>query len=287
MKPSVQTFFDEATFTASYLVWDSATRKAAIIDSVLDFDRDSGSTSRRSANQIVDFVRLNSLDVEWILETHAHADHLSAALYLHDQLGGKIGIGAGIVHVQRVFSDLFNFETEFVADGSQFDHLFEDGAAVLLGDLSIRVMQTPGHTPACVTYLIGDAAFVGDTLFMPDFGTARTDFPGGDPAILYKSIQQILSLPDDTRIFTGHDYKADGRDDFVWESTVAEQKARNIHVHTGVSLESFVEMRTSRDEKLAVPRLILPSIQVNVRAGAMPPAEDNGTRYLKLPIDVL
>lgn len=285
MQADITALFDEATFTASYIVADPATGAAALIDSVLDYDPDSGHISTASADRMLALVVERGLRVEWILETHAHADHLSAAHYLRGQLGGQTAIGADIVQVQRGFADMFNFEQSFVSDGSQFDRLFGDGDQFTIGSLPVRVLSTPGHTPADVTYLAGDAAFVGDTLFQPDYGTARCDFPGGDAATLYRSIRRILDLPPQTRLFTGHDYKAPGRDVFAWESTVAEQRKRNIHVHDGISEQAFVQMRKERDATLAVPRLIYPSLQVNIRAGKLPPPESNGRRYLKIPVD--
>ena len=287
MKPQVTPFFDEATFTASFVVTDPETNHCAIVDSVLDFDYSSGRTDFRSADQIIEFVKNNDLTVDWILETHVHADHLSAAPYLQEKLGGKIGIGSQITVVQDEFGKVFNAGTAFERDGSEFDCLFNEQDRFEIGGLSAFVLHTPGHTPACVTYVVGDAAFVGDTLFMPDFGTARCDFPGGSARQLWQSIQKILSLPDETRIFTCHDYKAPGRDEFAWESTVGEQKARNKHVGGDATEESFVEMRETRDAQLGLPKLIIPSIQVNIRAGKMPEPEDNGTSYLKVPINVL
>jgi len=287
MNPIVQAFFDEATFTVSYIVREPEGPRCAIIDSVLDYDPKAGRTSTVSADAIVDAVRRQGLTVEWILETHAHADHLTAAPYLKDKLGGTTAIGAHIRDVQAIFSKVFNAEASFRTDGSQFDRLFEDGESFRIGSLEARVLHTPGHTPACLTYVMGDAAFVGDTLFMPDYGTARCDFPGGDAATLYRSIHKVLALPPETRIFLCHDYKAPGRDTYAWETTVAEERARNIHVHDGVGEAEFVAMRTARDRTLAMPVLILPSVQVNMRAGHLPPAEDNGTRYLKIPVDLL
>jgi glyoxylase-like metal-dependent hydrolase (beta-lactamase superfamily II) len=286
MKPETKTFFDEATFTASHVVWDRERKVAAIIDSVKDYDPKSGRTSTESADEIIAFVKQQSLSVEWILETHVHADHLTAAPYLKQALGGKIGIGDQIAVVQNVFKKVFNAEADFATDGRQFDHLFKDGERFSIGGLEAKVMHTPGHTPACSTYLIGDAAFVGDTLFMPDFGTARCDFPGGDARTLYKSIHKILALPPETRLFLCHDYAPGGRP-YAWETTVAAERAENIHVHDGVSEEDFVKMRSERDKQLDMPVLILPSVQVNMRAGDLPPAEDNGTRYLKIPLDAL
>ena len=287
MKPDVMPLFDEATNTVSYVVADPATRAAALVDSVLDFDPKSGRTATASADRMIALVRERGLTVEWILETHVHADHLSAAPYLKDRVGGRIGIGEHIREVQKVFRTLFNMEPGFVADGRQFDHLFADGERFRIGQLEAQAIHTPGHTPADMTYVVGDVAFVGDTLFQPDYGTARCDFPGGDAHALYRSIRRILSLPPETRIFTGHDYKAPGRDEYSWESTVAEQRARNVHVRDGISENEFVELRTARDRTLDVPKLILPSVQVNVRAGRLPPAEENGKRYLKIPIDTL
>lgn len=287
MKPDIRPLFDEATNTVSYVVVDPATQAAALVDSVLDFDPKSGRTATASADRMIALVRERGLTVEWILETHVHADHLSAAPYLKDRVGGRIGIGEHIREVQKVFRTLFNMEPGFVADGRQFDHLFADGERFRIGQLEAQAIHTPGHTPADMTYVVGDAAFVGDTLFQPDYGTARCDFPGGDAHALYRSIRRILSLPPETRIFTGHDYKAPGRDEYNWESTVAEQRARNVHVRDGVSETEFVELRTARDRTLDMPKLILPSVQVNVRAGRLPPAEENGKRYLKIPIDTL
>ncbi len=287
MKPDVKTFFDEYTFTASHVVCDPATKKCAIIDSVLDYDAASGRTKTKSADEIIDYVRQNDLTVEWIIETHVHADHLTAAPYLKSKLGGKTGIGNKIDVVQSTFGKVFNAESAFKRDGSQFDHLFADGETFKVGTIDARVIHTPGHTPACTTVIIGDAGFVGDTLFMPDYGTARCDFPGGDARTLYRSIQKIFALPGETRLFMCHDYKAPGRDSFAWETTVAEEREKNIHVHQGVSEDDFVKMREARDKTLDMPRLILPSVQVNMRAGDMPPAEDNGVRYLKMPVDQL
>nr|WP_284047756.1 MBL fold metallo-hydrolase [Halomonas gemina] len=284
-RPSVTHFFDEPTNTFSYVVRDPDSKACAILDSVLDFDYAAGRTDVRSADEIIAFVRDNGLEVEWILETHVHADHLSAAPYLHEKLGGKTGIGANITVVQDVFGKAFNAGTEFARDGSQFDRLFEEGDTFTIGNLEGHVLHTPGHTPACLTYVVGDAAFVGDTLFMPDYGTARCDFPGGDARTLYRSIQKVLALPAETRLFLCHDYKAPDREEYQHETSVAEQRAHNVHVHEGVSEEEFVKMRTERDATLDMPRLILPSVQVNMRAGHMPPAEDNGQVYLKVPIN--
>lgn len=286
-RPIVTHFFDEPTNTFSYVVQDPDSSACAIIDSVLDFDYAAGRTDIRSANQIIAFVREKRLEVAWVLETHVHADHLSAAPYLHEQLGGKTGIGAHIVEVQEIFGKAFNAGTEFARDGSQFDALFNEGDTFTIGSLEGRVLHTPGHTPACLTYVIGDAAFVGDTLFMPDFGTARCDFPGGSSEVLFNSIQKILALPDETRIFVCHDYKAPGRDEYAWETTVAAQKAGNIHVGAGKDRDSFVKMRDARDAQLAMPKLIIPSLQVNMRAGQMPPADEKGDVFLKVPVNKL
>ncbi|MCE8034200.1 MBL fold metallo-hydrolase [Billgrantia tianxiuensis] len=284
-KPIVTHFFDEPTNTFSYVVQDPGSNACAIVDSVLDFDYAAGRTDVRSADAIIDFIQREGLKVEWILETHVHADHLSAAPYLHEKLGGKTGIGARITVVQDVFGKAFNAGTEFARDGSQFDRLFEEGDTFAIGDLEGRVLHTPGHTPACLTYVVGDAAFIGDTLFMPDYGTARCDFPGGDARTLFRSIQKVLALPHETRLFLCHDYKAPGRKEYRHETTVAEQRAHNVHVHEGIGEEEFVRMRTERDAALDMPRLILPSVQVNMRAGHMPPPEDNGQVYLKVPIN--
>ncbi|WP_118133223.1 MBL fold metallo-hydrolase [Oceanicella sp. SM1341] len=285
MKPDVTAFFDEATNTVSYVVRDPGSRACAIIDSVLDFDAASGRTDTRSAQAIADHVSAEGLEVAWMLETHVHADHLSAAPWLQERLGGKIGIGERITVVQDTFGKIFNAGTEFERDGSQFDRLFAEGDTFAIGGLTGRVLHTPGHTPACLTYVIGDAAFVGDTLFMPDYGTARCDFPGGSAETLWASIQKVLALPDDTRLFLCHDYKAPGRDTYAWETTVAEQKADNVHVGAGHSREEFIAMRTARDADLGMPKLILPSIQVNMRAGHFPPPEEDGNVYLKLPVN--
>ncbi|MDB5579696.1 MAG: fold metallo-hydrolase [Bradyrhizobium sp.] len=283
--PAIRAFFDEATFTVSYVVHDPKTRCAAIIDSVRDYDHATGRTACSSADAILDFVRENALTVEWLLETHAHADHLSAAPYLQEKLGGKIGIGAQIAAVQETFGKLFNASSEFIRADSHFDCLFADGEGFELGSLAVIALHVPGHTPADLAYVIGDAVFVGDTLFMPDYGTARADFPGGDAGQLYRSIRRLLSLPDETRLFTCHDYKAPGRDQYGWESTVGEQRRSNIHVRDGVSEEVFVAMRAARDAMLGVPRLLLPSVQVNMRGGRLPAAKENGIRYLKIPLD--
>ena len=287
MSPEVTAFFDTATNTVSYVVKDPAGRACAVIDSVLDFDYASGRTDTASADEVIAFIRANDLDLAWVLESHVHADHLSAAPYIQEKLGGKIGIGANITTIQDTFGKIFNEGTEFQRDGSQFDQLFTEGESIHIGQMRADVLHTPGHTPACLTYVIGDAAFVGDTLFMPDFGTARCDFPGGSAHDLYQSIQKILSLPDETRIFVGHDYKAPGREEFAWETTVGEQKAANVHVGGGAPEADFVEMRTTRDAKLAMPKLIIPSLQVNMRAGQMPEPEKNGIAYFKVPINKL
>jgi glyoxylase-like metal-dependent hydrolase (beta-lactamase superfamily II) len=281
----VQSFFDEPTFTASHVAFDPSARRAAIIDSVLNFDAASGRTSTVGADAIVAFVEKEGLRVDWLLETHAHADHLSAAPYLQQKLGGKLAIGREIVAVQNVFGKIFNFGTEFARDGSQFDTLFDDGDGFSVGDVPAIALHVPGHTPADLAFVVGDVAFIGDTLFMPDYGTARADFPGGDARRLYRSIRRLLSLPEETRLFLCHDYKAPHRDAFVWETTVGAQRRSNVHVHDGVGEDEFVAMRLKRDATLALPRLILPSVQVNVRGGRLPPPEDNGKSYLKLPLN--
>ena len=283
--PEIKSFFDPDTFTVSYVVWDPATKRAAVIDSVLNYCPASGRTNTRSADAVIEFVAATGLTVDWILETHVHADHLSAAPYLKEKLGGKIAIGEHIVTVQDVFGKLFNAGTEFQRDGSDFDRLFADGDTFKIGNLDVTVMHVPGHTPADIAYVIGDAVFVGDTMFMPDYGTARADFPGGDARKLYRSMRRLLSLPDTTRLFMCHDYLPEGRDEYVWETTVAEQRKNNIHAHDGVTEDEFVKMRTERDKTLNMPRLILPSVQVNMRAGHLPPEEDNGVRYLKVPLN--
>lgn len=286
-KPEIKAFFDEATNTVTYVVADPASRRCAVIDPVLDYDPKSGRTSAKSADAVIRHVRDAGLTVEWILETHAHADHLSAAPYIQDALGGTTAIGEHIKDVQSIFKAVFNTERTFLPDGSQFGHLFKDGDTFKVGEIDARVLHTPGHTPACLTYVIGDAAFVGDTLFMPDFGTARTDFPGGDAGTLFRSIQKIFALPPQTRLFMCHDYGAPDRKEFAWETTVAEERAKNIHVKDGTNEDAFVKMRTTRDATLEMPTLILPSVQVNIRAGHLPPAEDNGVSYLKIPINAL
>ncbi|GGO77551.1 hypothetical protein GCM10011348_07360 [Marinobacterium nitratireducens] len=287
MHPIVTHFFDEPTFTFSYVVRDPDSRHCAIVDSVLDFDYAAGRTSTASADAILAFIDSEGLTVDWILETHVHADHLSAAQYLHRKTGAPIAIGSHIRTVQDTFGKIFNAGTGFAHDGSQFDRLLNDGDEIQVGNLTGRAIHTPGHTPACMTYVFGDAAFVGDTLFMPDYGTARCDFPGGDAATLYRSVQKLFALPDATRLFMCHDYKAPGRDDYLHETTVGAERRENVHVHQGISEGDFVRMRVERDKTLGMPRLILPSVQVNMRAGEMPPAEDNGQRYLKVPIDLL
>jgi len=285
IKATIQAFFDNDTNTVSYLVSDPASSESAIIDSVLDYDQASGQTSTASADAVIAAVREQGREVVLILETHVHADHLSAAPYIQEQIGGKIGIGAHITEVQETFGKVFNEGTAFERDGSQFDLLLSDGDKLTIGSLPLSVIHTPGHTPACLSYVIGDAVFVGDTIFMPDCGTARTDFPGGSAEDLYRSIQRLFELPDETRVFTAHDYKAPGRENFAWESTIGEQKARNVHVGNGQDMATFVQMREERDAKLGMPRLILPSVQVNMRGGEMPPAEENGQRYLKIPVN--
>ena len=285
MGPDITSFFDEATNTISYIVCDPNGSSCAIIDSVLDFDFASGRTDTRSADKLINFVKENKLDVQWLLESHVHADHLSAAPYIQMEVGGKIGIGSHITDVQETFGKIFNEGTEFQRDGSQFDKLFVEGDTFHIGQLRGDVLHTPGHTPACMTYVIGDAAFVGDTLFMPDFGTARCDFPGGSSENLFSSIQKILTLPDATRIFVGHDYKAPGREHYAWETTVGEQKKKNIHIKSGKSKEDFVKLRDERDAKLAMPRLIVPSLQINMRAGNMPEPDEQGDVFLKVPIN--
>lgn len=286
MKPIVKGFFDPATWTVTYVVYEKSGAECAIIDSVLDYDPKSGRTKTHSADRVIDFVKSENLKVEWILETHAHADHLSAAPYIRKQLGGKIAIGANITAVQGVFKKIFNLEPEFQLDGSQFDALIHEGELFSIGNLTAEAIYVPGHTPACMAYQVGDALFVGDTLFMPDVGTARCDFPGGDAHALYKSVRKLLSLPPETRMFMCHDYPPAGRE-VAFETTVAEQKAHNIHIHDGISEDEFVAMRTRRDATLDMPTLILPAVQVNIRAGNLPPPDDNGVSYLKLPVNML
>jgi glyoxylase-like metal-dependent hydrolase (beta-lactamase superfamily II) len=287
VQPLVEAFFDEVTNTASYVISDPETKACAVIDSVLDYDAAAGRTSTGAADRIVEYVRKHGLTCEWLLETHVHADHLSAAPYIQNQIGGKLAIGSAITQVQEVFGKVFNAGSEFERDGSQFDALFEDGDEFAIGALSASAMYTPGHTPACMTYVVGDCAFVGDTLFMPDFGTARADFPGGDARQLFRSIRKVLSLPPETKLYLCHDYKAPGRDEFAWQTTVAEERANNVHVRDGVSEDEFVAMREARDAKLGMPKLIIPSIQVNMRAGRMPEPEDDGIVYIKTPINRL
>ncbi len=286
-RPSIAGFFDEATNTVSYVVHDPATNVAAIIDSVLDYDAAAGRTSHGSANLIVEYVHKNDLKVEWLIETHAHADHISAAPYLQGELGGKLAIGRDIIRVQDVFGKLFNAGTDFQRDGSQFDRLFDDGETFKLGTIDAIALHVPGHTPADMAFVIGDAAFVGDTIFMPDFGTARADFPGGDARELFRSIRRLLALPEDTRLFLCHDYKAPGRDEYAWETTVGLQRTGNVHVRDGVSEDEFVAMRTARDKTLAMPKLIMPSVQVNIRGGRLPDPEDNGVSYIKIPVNAV
>ena len=285
MGPNITAFFDYATNTISYVVRDPNGSACAIIDSVLDFDFASGRTDTQSADKLINFVTENKLDVQWLLESHVHADHLSASPYIQMKVGGKIGIGSRITDVQQTFGKIFNEGTEFQRDGSQFDKLFVEGDTFHIGQLRGDVLHTPGHTPACLTYVVEDAAFVGDTLFMPDFGTARCDFPGGSSERLFSSIQKILELPDDTRIFVGHDYKAPGRDKYAWETTVGEQKKKNIHIKSGKSKDDFVKLRDERDAKLAMPKLIVPSLQVNMRAGNMPEPDEQGDVFIKVPIN--
>lgn len=284
---NVKSFFDDASSTASYVVHDPATKMAAIIDSVLDFDAAAGRTDTASADAIIEYVRDEGLTIEWLLETHAHADHLSAAPYLQTQLGGTLAIGRDIIRVQEVFGKLFNAGTEFARDGSDFDRLFDDGDHFSIGSIPAIALHVPGHTPADMAYVIGEAVFTGDTLFMPDYGSARADFPGGDARQLYHSIRRLLKLPPETRLFLCHDYKAAGRDTYVWETTVGAQRSGNVHVHEGVGEEEFVAMRTARDATLSMPALIMPAVQVNMRGGHLPAPEANGTRYLKIPLDAL
>lgn len=288
VSPCIQGFFDKDTSTVTYVVAESlaAGTACAVIDSVLNFDHASGRTSTESADAVIRFIEHYDLKLTWILETHAHADHLSAAPYLRARLGGRIAIGHQITTVQHTFARLFNLEPEFQPDGRQFDHLLSDNDTLPIGNLMLSALAVPGHTPACMAYQVGHAVFVGDTLFMPDVGTARCDFPGGDARTLYRSIQRILALPDPTRLFMCHDYPPNGRA-VAWECTVADQKAHNIHVHDGITEDQFVAMRTARDATLSMPRLILPSIQINIRAGQFPPAESNGVSYLKLPLNAL
>lgn len=285
--PIVRTFFNEPTYTASHVVHDPVTKRAAIVDSVMDFHQAGGRTSFESAAQIIDYARSEGLSVDWLIETHVHADHLSAAPYLQQELGGKIAIGAEIRTVQQTFGKIFNEGTDFARDGSQFDHLFSDGDTFELGGIPAVALHVPGHTPADMAYVIGNAVFVGDTMFMPDYGTARTDFPGGDAHQLYRSIQRLMALPGATRVFLCHDYQAPERPYYAWETTIAAEQAKNIHVRDGIREEEFVAMRTRRDATLDMPKLILPSVQVNMRGGRLPEVEENGTSYLKLPLNVL
>lgn len=285
--PMIKTFFDGPTFTATHVVYDPATRRAAIVDSVLDFDQASGRTDTGSAATVIAFVEAEGLTVDWILETHAHADHLSAAPFLKEKLGGSVVIGADITTVQSTFARVFNEPDAFARDGSQFDRLMHDGEAFAVGEIPAIALHVPGHTPACIAFVIGDAVFVGDTLFMPDYGTARCDFPGGDARTLYHSIRRLMQLPDETRVFLCHDYQAPGRNTYVWETTIAAERAGNIQVHEGISADDFVAMREARDATLAMPKLILPSVQINMRAGRLPEPEANGVSYLKLPLNLL
>ena len=285
--PQVTAFFDEPTFTVSYVVSDSATKQAAVVDSVWNFDHASGRTSFKSADAIIAHVEAEGLTVDWILETHAHADHLSAAPYLQQKLGGKLAIGRDIVTVQGVFGKIFNEGTEFARDGSQFDRLLDDGDMLMIGEIPLIALHVPGHTPADMAYVVGDALFTGDTMFMPDYGSARCDFPGGDAHHLYRSVRRLMRLPDATRVFLCHDYKAPGRDAYAWETTILAERTANVHIHEEVSEDQFVAMRTQRDATLSMPKLILPALQVNIRAGHLPPPEENGVRYLKLPLDQL
>ena len=287
LRPSIAGFFDEATNTVSYVVHDPQTKAAAIIDSVLDYEAASGRTSYGSADRIIEYAKTNALKVEWLIETHAHADHLSAAPYLQEKLGGKLAIGKEIIRVQDVFGKLFNAGTDFERDGSQFDHLFTDGETFRLGEIEASVLHVPGHTPADMAFVFGDAAFIGDTMFMPDFGTARADFPGGDARQLFQSIRRLLTLPQETRLFLCHDYMAPGREEYAWETTVGQQRAENVHVRDGVTEDEFVELRTTRDAKLDMPTLILPSVQVNIRGGHLPEPEENGVSYIKIPVNAV
>lgn len=287
MNPQVEAFFDEGTNTVTYVVADPETCACAVIDPVLDYQASSGRTATRSADRLIDYIGDNGLSVTWILETHVHADHLTSAPYLRDKLGGRVGISNGVLRVQQHFKSVFNTESTFEPDGSQFDHLFADEEKFGIGSLEGQVLHTPGHTPACAVFHIGDAVFVGDTLFMPDSGTARCDFPDGDAATLYRSIRRILDLPPATRVFVCHDYGCGGKRDYAWETTVAEERETNIHVRDGVGEGEYVAMRTERDAQLSYPALMLPSVQVNIRAGRMPPAEENGTAYIKIPLNTV
>lgn len=287
MTAIIEAFFHETTNTVCYVVSDPATGHAAIIDSCLDFDMAAGRTETTHADRVIAYIAANDLKVDWVLETHVHADHLSAAPYLRDRIGGKVAIGARITEVQHTFGEIYNAEKGFRRDGSQFDHLFADGETFMIGELEAEYLSTPGHTPACGSYRVEDNIFVGDTLFMPDFGTARCDFPGGDARTLYRSIRRILDHQPQTTLWICHDYKAPGRDEFAWRTTVGAQRDANPHVRDGVSEDEFVAMREAKDAKLGPPKLLIPSIQVNMRAGDMPPAEDNGTVYLKVPVNVI
>jgi glyoxylase-like metal-dependent hydrolase (beta-lactamase superfamily II) len=286
VKPEVTAFFDAATNTVSYVVKDPGSKACAVIDSVMDIDYAAGRIAYQSADKIIDFITQAGLKLEWLIETHVHADHLSGAPYIQSRLGGKIGIGEKITVVQETFGKIFNEGTEFQRDGSQFDRLFEDGDTYQIGAMKAFALYTPGHTPACMTHVIGNAAFVGDTLFMPDGGSARADFPGGNARDLYRSIQRILSLPSETRLFMCHDYGPNGRE-IRWETTVAEQHAHNIHVHDGITEDEFVATREARDRTLQMPKLIIPSLQINMKAGKLPPPEADGKRYLKVPLNLL
>ena len=287
VKPEVTAFFDPATNTISYVVKDPNSNACAIVDSVMDLNYAAGRITYEHADELIAFVQNNGLTLEWQIETHVHADHLSAAPYIQEKLGGKLAIGAEIIRVQEVFGKLFNAGTDFERDGSQFDHLFTDGETFSLGGIEGIALHVPGHTPADMAFIIGDAAFVGDTIFMPDFGTARADFPGGDARQLFRSIRRLLALPEETRLFLCHDYKAPGRDEFAWETTIAQQRRENIHVQDGVTEDEFVAMRTSRDKTLAMPNLIMPSVQVNIRGGRLPEPEDNGVSYIKIPVNAV
>lgn len=287
LRPSIAGFFDEATNTISYVVHDPKSGEAAIIDSVLDYEAASGRTSNGSADLIVEYINSHNLKVMWLIETHAHADHISAAPYLQEKLGGKLAIGRDIIRVQDVFGKLFNAGSDFERDGSQFDKLFDDGETFKLGELEGIALHVPGHTPADMAFIIGDAAFVGDTIFMPDFGTARADFPGGDPRQLFQSIRRLLTLPDGTRLFLCHDYKAPGRNEYAWETTVRQQREGNVHVKDGITEDEFVTMRTARDKDLSMPNLIMPSVQVNIRGGRLPEPEANGVSYIKIPVNAV
>ena len=287
IKPKVIPFFDETTNTISYVVADPDTNTCAIIDSLLDYDASSGRTGTKSVDRLIKHVEQSKLTVDWIIDTHVHADHLTAAPYVRDVLGGRTAIGENIVRVQKIFGEIFNEGQTFHTDGSQFNHLFKDGETYTVGNINARAIYTPGHTPACMSHLIGDALFLGDTLFMPDSGTARCDFPGGDAQILYRSIHKVFDLPNETRAFMCHDYKAPGRDEFAWESTISEQKEKNIHVNKSINEHEFIEMRTARDATLSMPKLLLPSVQVNMRAGNFPEPEANGKQYLKVPINTV